>query len=310
MLHVPEDYYPSDFFMSKNIDDLFVSNELKQKMKQTLDRMPNTDGPVCISFSGGKDSQVIFLLARMKYRQHQLFAMFSDTHDEWPQTYQAISDFEQWIDVPIHTLNSIGIHELLRHHKSCWPMMGRRFCTKDLKMLPQRDFLDQQGYAQLRIRGGHKYRSGEDYAPMYKAPLMLVGERWLEGGDRKNLPFDERESFMLRQVHRPILDWTIENVWDFIFSMQAPINSIYTLGIKRAACAGCIFAKPEEIMMLYDHQPQLFHAWKETETYINHPRPGFTFDEIERYQIVKKNNPHLTFLQFKKWGTNQLSLSI
>lgn len=307
--HIPDDYVQSENFID-SYHDLQLSDALKTKIQHTLDRMPDTNHPVAVSYSGGKDSQVIFILARMKYQKDQLFAMFADTQDEWPETYDAINMMEQWIDVPIHRLGSIGIHELLRHHKSCWPMMGRRFCTKDLKMLPQRDFLDHQGYAQLRIKGGHKYRSGQAYDPIYDPPLMLVGERWNEGGDRKNLPFDTRDSFMLRDVHRPILDWTIEDVWTFLFAMKSPINPVYTYGIKRAACSGCIFAKPEEIILLAKHQPDLFQQWLITEQYINHPRPGFRFSDIASFLQFQQEHPDATWKDYQVFDPNQIKLAI
>lgn len=286
--------------------DMQMDPFLINRIQSTLDRMPNTTGPVGISYSGGKDSQAIFLLAAMKYKKEQLFAMFADTDDEWPQTYQAIDQFERWIDVEIARLPSVGIHQLLRVEKPFWPKLTMRHCTKDLKMLPQRDFLDQQGYAQVRIRGGHQFRSGISYEPQHDAPLLFVGERWAEGGSRSQLPFDEREPMMLRYVHRPVLDWSIADIWQFLFAMQAPINEVYLLGVQRAACAGCVFAKPEELVLLYDHYPEHFYRWLETEQIIGHPRPGKSLASIYDFIQMRNAFPSERFSSVRRGG--QLSL--
>lgn len=40
-----------------------------------------------ISFSNGKESEAVFIMARMRYPQDRPMAMFADNDEEWPETY-------------------------------------------------------------------------------------------------------------------------------------------------------------------------------------------------------------------------------
>lgn len=89
-----------------------------------LDRLLElgADQRVGICFSGGKESEVITMLACMKYPMDQLFAMFADTHDEWLETYFFIPQFMEWIGIQdVRYLGSIGIHKLLEEKIPCGP---------------------------------------------------------------------------------------------------------------------------------------------------------------------------------------------
>lgn len=286
-LVVPTGYTPSPVLSDASLpewiqrvesaaNDGSLRPDLAKKIIASLERMPTLEPEqiASVSYSGGKDSQAIFLLARMRYPKNRIISLFADTEDEWPETYASVNEFERWIGVKIHTLKSMGIHKLLREVIPVWPKMGMRHCTKNLKMLPQRDWFDENGYDQDRMRGVPSFRDGRRIEIIHPKPLTLAGERWAESRNRSQLPFDSRDDIMLRWTHRPVLDWRIEDIWDFIFWMQAPINPIYTMGVKRAACAGCIFANPSEIEILGEHHPQHLVEWVKTEEAIGVPRQG------------------------------------
>lgn len=291
-LHVPDGYMPSSFFehLSEGnwtlriwdaIEQGLISTALGYRVINSLARMPELkEGQKAgVSFSGGKDSQVIFMLAVMKYGKENVFAMFADTKDEWPETLQAVDEFEKWIDVPIQRLESEGIHELLRHRIPCWPKTGMRHCTKETKLLPQRDWLDRNGYGQDRKRGNSSFRNVNvgngtlEYEVIHPTPQLFSGERWYESVNRSKLEFDDRIGELLRHTHRPVLDWHIEDIWDFIFYMKAPINQVYLMGMRRAACAGCIFASENELYKLGEHYPDMLLEWVKTEEAIGVKRP-------------------------------------
>jgi 3'-phosphoadenosine 5'-phosphosulfate sulfotransferase (PAPS reductase)/FAD synthetase len=87
-----------------------MTTELAGKIIHSLDRLPAlAEGQkACISFSNGKDSEATFILAAMRYEREQLMAIFADTKDEWPETYEFQPVFESWIGVPITTVESGG----------------------------------------------------------------------------------------------------------------------------------------------------------------------------------------------------------
>ncbi|WP_426455371.1 phosphoadenosine phosphosulfate reductase family protein (plasmid) [Paenibacillus sp. S-38] len=255
-----------------------ITDDFADKMITTLKRMPELDlgQHIIVSFSGGKDSQAIFILARMRYSKHVIVPLFADTKDEWQDTYVFLNVFAEWMDIPINWADSMGIHHMLREVMPFFPKPGTRHCTKNLKMLPQRDWMDDRGYDQVRYdrqpamlrnaKGKHKY------PVLLQAPQMVSGERWQESENRASLPFDERNETLLRWTHRPVLDWTIDEVWQLVFWMQSPVNEVYLKGIKRVACAGCIFASTKEIYTLGQYDPEKLEEWVETERIIGHPR--------------------------------------
>ncbi|WP_186381064.1 phosphoadenosine phosphosulfate reductase family protein [Paenibacillus xylanexedens] len=256
---------------------------LAVKILDSLKRMPEPeDGKdIIVSFSGGKDSQVTLILAIMRYGVEKIVGLFADTHDEWDDTYEFIPEYERWTGVKINWADSPGIHPLLRGEvmgstkriAAYWPKPGRRHCTKNLKLLPQRDWMDAQGYGQNRINStATKTRDGMPYEMLRLSPQMLSGERWSESQNRAELPFDERDGELLRWTHRPVLDWNWIEIWDFIYWMQSPVNPVYLKGIKRVACAGCIFASPTELYTLGQYHPDKFEEWVTTEDVIGIPR--------------------------------------
>jgi phosphoadenosine phosphosulfate reductase len=40
-------------------------------------------------------------------------------------------------------------------------------------------------------------------------------------------------------VLNPIIDWTEQDVWDFIKKYKLPYNPLYDIGYKRVGCVGC-----------------------------------------------------------------------
>ncbi|WP_422661670.1 phosphoadenosine phosphosulfate reductase family protein (plasmid) [Paenibacillus sp. EC2-1] len=284
-----------------------IRQDLADKVVQSLERMPDLPNgrTASVSFSGGKDSIAIFILARMRYSKDQIISLFCDTGDEWPETYQTVDEFQDWVGVPVERLTSMGIHTLLREIIPVWPKKGVRHCTKNLKMVPQRDWFDSNGYGQVRYRGKVSFRTGETYQVLHEDPLTFAGERWYESSNRAKLPFDSRDETMLRWTHRPVLDWRIEDIWDFIFFMRSPYNPIYEMGVNRAACAGCIFANTEELYMLGEYHPHLLEEWVTTEAAIGVPYPGRkeTFEVIyEKLRIEKR----LGCRQFFEWDGDNL----
>lgn len=277
-----------------------ISETLAEKILISLDRLPerSEDQAVAISFSG-KDAQVSTMIAIMKYGKKRMFAMMADTQDEWQVTLPFNRRWmKEYIGIPFYVLESVGIHKLLEELIPCWPMMRRRHCTKELKMIPQRNFLDEQGFDQIRNDGkpasfrptygledmartekkaakaALKGQKAKRVDVRHPAPLMICGERHSEGEGRSELPVEPtRDDTMMRMVARPVVEFTIIEIWEFIFWMKSPYNPVYHL-VKRVACAGCPFASVDEMYTLGEHHPEMLEAWVRTEEIMNHPRPG------------------------------------
>ncbi len=291
---VPDGYRPSDRLPELSFDDWRkrieaavlegkMRVELAEKIFSSLtglpDLQPNQQVGIC--FSGGKESKTITILSRIKYPKNRIFTMFADTKDEWPETYEFIPRFMKWAGiVDFRHLNSIGIHKLLEEKIPCWPIAGRRHCTKNLKMLPMRDHLDEKGFDQVRkdgkparFRPTHE-KQGELISVRGPAPLLISGERHMEGMGRSNLPVEPtRDELLMRVTARPVIEWSIIDIWEFLFWMHAPYNPVYH-HVRRVACSGCPFASDEELYTLGKLHPDMLSAWVTTEEIIGHPRLG------------------------------------
>ena len=49
----------------------------------------------------------------------------------------------------------------------------------------------------------------------------------------------------LKTVVNPIIDWTDDEVWEFIHEYKIPYCSLYDEGFKRIGCVGCPMAGPK-----------------------------------------------------------------
>jgi 3'-phosphoadenosine 5'-phosphosulfate sulfotransferase (PAPS reductase)/FAD synthetase len=92
----------------------------------------------------------------------------------------------------------------------------------------------------------------------------------------------------MRVTARPVVEFTIFDIWEFIFYMRSPYNPIYHL-VKRVACAGCPFAGIDEMYTLGEYRPEKLKRWVRTEQIINHPRPGTKSLQTIYQDLVKSN---------------------
>lgn len=76
-----------------------------------------------------------------------------------------------------------------------------------------------------------KERTGDDGDTVY------LGVRWAESNKRKKLPMI---GFYKRKiVVRPIIDWSDEDIWEYIRKYKLPYCELYDKGFKRLGCIGC-----------------------------------------------------------------------
>jgi 3'-phosphoadenosine 5'-phosphosulfate sulfotransferase (PAPS reductase)/FAD synthetase len=100
-----------------------------------------------------------------------------------------------------------------------------------------------------------------------KGRYCITGVRWAESAKRKkrgihemitknkddrivlNNDNDMRRRFSefcipeQKYMLNPIIDWTEEDVWEFIHKRKIPYNSLYDVGFKRVGCIGCPMSK-------------------------------------------------------------------
>jgi phosphoadenosine phosphosulfate reductase len=184
-------------------------------------------GALYIAFSGGKDSIVIAHLAKLSGIPHELHynvvgidppEVVYFMREHYPQLHWDMYKKSMW--------------QLIIEHKMP-PTQIVRYCCSELKE-----------------RGGN-------------GKVIVTGVRWAESIRRKTTRrhfevktskakdklmfydnYEGREQFKVCQIKKgfiinPIVDWTDEEVWEFIKFYKLPYCCLYDQGKKSIGCIGC-----------------------------------------------------------------------
>lgn len=206
----------------------------KDKVDKAIMRMqtyePEEGYYLC--FSGGKDSVVIKALADMagvKYDAH-----YSATGLEPPKLIRFIKEQHpdvEW-DIPRYQDGRRKTMWSLIPEKLMPPTMIVRYCCKELK--------EQGGYGRFVITGVRWAESTRR-----KRSRHVVEEQNKSGKQVFSTDNDEEVPMFkfCQQNHKrilnPIVEWTDEEVWEFIREYNVPYCCLYDEGRKRLGCIGC-----------------------------------------------------------------------
>lgn len=264
-----------------------------------------------ISVSGGKDSTALLLLALEKQTEN-LQAVFADTGHEHPLTYDYVqylnkkvfpiktvkADFTEAIARKRTRLQAIANGEIDARNEASkhkwtqqrakealdflhptnipfldmvlargfFPSTRRRFCSEELKRNP----MIEQVQMPL-LDSGHEVYSWQ-------------GVRSDESLSRANLPELEEVGGGLFN-YRPILTWTVEDVFAMHDKYQVKPNPLYKQGMGRVGCMPCIHAKKDELLEISKRFPEEIKRvaeWERLTTQVNVLGAGATFFSVDK----------------------------
>lgn len=188
-------------------------------------------GSLYVAFSGGKDSVVLAELCRLAGVSYELH--YNMTGIDPPEVIKFMKDNYPNLNWDEYEKSIAQL--IIEKHLP--PTRIARFCCVELKE-----------------RGG-------------VGRMCLTGVRWAESTRRKNnrKPFErfskekmlfndndeDRRDFENCQmkgkfVVNPIIDWTEDDVWEFIKKYNLKYCSLYDEGFKRLGCIGCPMAPVKE----------------------------------------------------------------
>lgn len=199
--------------------------------------------PLIITTSGGKDSDVCLKLAEISGIPYE--AMHNHTTADAPQTVR-------------HVRNQFRKLELTGVHCAVNQPVYKGGRTSLWKLIPQKGVpptrIMRYCCAVLKETGG-------------KDRMITTGVRWAESTRRKtnrgiyekltrdpakkiilsNDNDDTRQLFencrlKAKRVCNPIIDWTNDQVWNFLRSYHIELNPLYECGFSRVGCIGCPMA--------------------------------------------------------------------
>lgn len=210
-----------------------------------------------LAFSGGKDSVVIKALADMagvKYDAH-----YNVTSVDPPDLVQFIK--REYPDVIFDKRYYPDDHkdERLRGKQiTMWnlipiqsmpPTRIARYCCEYLKETSGHDRFVMTGVRKAES-SARKLRGGLELAEK-KSHRMRVFD-----------PDEPTEEMMYhcqtyaRKVLNPIIDWTDDEVWEFIREYDIPYCSLYDEGFKRLGCIGCPMGRKKRQVKQFERYPK------------------------------------------------------
>lgn len=248
-------------------------NELKEKEAQAIKvlRTFEPEEGYVLAYSGGKDSDCIKILAKLAGVKFE--AVHNLTTADAPETMQYIKPQP---DVRISWARDkdgkhITMWNLIETHGL--PTRIHRFCCKKLKEQTHQGRLHVTGVR--KAESGNRKRDGGLVKIMgkTKSTEKLAQEMGVEySKPRENgliLNDDNAKARrMVEQCYRtrktlvnPILDWTDENVWQFLHHYGCEGNPLYKCGYRRVGCIGCPMAGRKKRIEQLERYPKYEQAY-------------------------------------------------
>lgn len=225
---------------------------VKDKVQIAIDRLKAfepKDRPYWLGFSGGKDSCVILKLAQMADVNFE--AHYTITSVDPPELVRFIKREYPNVkrDIP-HDKNGkpITMWSLLKS-KTTPPTRIARYCCAELKESNGQGTVTITGvrWAESANRKNNQgmvtiTRKGADKIPEVQAANFRSTVR---GGvvlnDENDISRRAVEAcYRTRKtIINPIIDWSDDEVWEFIHKYNVPYCELYDQGHKRLGCIGC-----------------------------------------------------------------------
>ena len=199
--------------------------------------------PLCLVYSGGKDSEV---LAEIALRSGINFELnHSHTTVDAPQTvYHIRKVFKEYeakgikctIDYPEKTMWELIVHKCIpptRRIRWCCTLLKESRCKHRMIATGVRW---NESVKRRKTRGIY-----EDTHSNKEKKIVLMNDN----DDRRKL--FERCQIQAKTIVNPIIDFTDEEIWDFYNNECKYHNPLYDMGFKRVGCIGCPMASKSRL---------------------------------------------------------------
>jgi len=95
--------------------------------------------------------------------------------------------------------------------------------------------------------------------------LLHSGVRAGESRDRALLPELEWDEYFAADVYRPLLRWSLDDVWAYLEKYNIQRNPLYDEGAQRVGCFPCIMSRKAEIRNIAQKFPERINKIREAE---------------------------------------------
>lgn len=239
--------------LDKAIERLKLAAQMSEQFYQA---------PLIIATSGGKDSDVCVKLAQIAGIRCEF--MHSHTSVDAPETvYHVRQQFRELeldgytctIDMPTYKGKRVNMWTLIPQ-KSMPPTRIVRYCCAVLK---------ETGGAGRMIATGVRWSESVNRKKtrgIYEKTARDPEKRIILSNDND----DARRLFencrlKAKRVCNPIIDWTEDDVWNFLHDEKVNTNPLYECGFSRVGCIGCPMAGKKTRKMEFAMYPTYERAY-------------------------------------------------
>ena len=222
---------------------LGIHDDLELKIKTAIKKIQffEPEEGYWLGFSGGKDSIVckrLLEMAKVKFESH-----YSITTVDPPELLKYIK--EKHPDV---------IRDIPENYKNFWELMiekktpptrRARYCCAELKEGGGKGRFVVTGVRWYESNRRKNTRTDVELFTMSKAKKALkMKEMIYKSNDNsyRRLALENCQSYG-KYVLNPIINWTDENVWQFIKEQDLDYCELYDQGFDRLGCVGCPMAR-------------------------------------------------------------------
>ena len=186
--------------------------------------------------TGGPKVRVV----RMDFTESQFEAKRRTIKEEWPK--QGVP--QEVVDRAYNHCHKTGVPFVdISLLMSGFPSPRRRFCTERLKINPMLHLV---------------------FRPIWEAGFVLCnwqGIRRDESHYRSKLGMWEKKRYRYQgkgtaYIFRPLIDWSVSDVWAMHRRHNLKPNPLYAKGAKRVGCYPCIYAGKSEIRRMAENDPE------------------------------------------------------
>ncbi|WP_400208389.1 phosphoadenosine phosphosulfate reductase domain-containing protein [Candidatus Methanomassiliicoccus intestinalis] len=198
----------------------------------------NTDLPVTLSFSGGKDSLAAYGLLAKTGKKFSL--MFVNTGLEFPETVSFVNAFAKSRHERLLIADAgNAFQEQIDNFGP--PAKDFRWCCKVCKLAPLTSLIERN---------------------FPHGTVTVEGNRIFESFARSNLTFVAKNPFVPNQtILNPIRNWRAVDVWGYIWWKDLGYNPLYEEDFERIGCYLCPSCLESEWKNTSKIHPELHKAW-------------------------------------------------
>jgi predicted phosphoadenosine phosphosulfate sulfurtransferase len=218
---------------------ILLNENVIERSNKRLKYLFDTFGEIVVNYSGGKDSEVLLDLVRKFNKEKGLKTrvFFLDQELEWESTItrvrevMALEDVDPyWVQTHFKLSNASSFEEKFLE---CWGLDGNwvrpkepnhiEYGEQDIRFYDSLDYIYLKGQLQnLKCCGVNGVRAEESPTRNIATKTAPCYERITWGKVRgKNLSGETKYMFY------PIFDWSVNDVWKYIFDNKIKTNALY-----------------------------------------------------------------------------------